>query len=330
MPKNAGDKLRLIHLVKIFEKYSDGEHTLSVSDLQKKLEERGISATRQTIYADIYDLQSLGYGVICQRGAMNRYYLSEREFNLAELKLMVDAVQSAKFIPGGDASRLIDKISSLTSVYRAGKLKRQIYLLDRAAVADRAIFDRIDDIHEAIADKALIKFRYFDRNEKKELIARHNGEFYTVSPVTLIWDDENYYLVAFDEKEGVIKHFRVDKIGDLSITDKKAPLHPEIEKLDLSSYSKQVFGMYGGRRELVTLECVNSLSGVMIDRFGKDVTFFRKDDRRFTLTVGVNISPNFYSWIAAFGDKIKITAPESVLDEFCKMLENILKGYCKE
>ena len=327
MPKNAGDKLRLIYMIEIFKKYSDEDHSFSVTDICEKLEELNVTATRQTIYKDIEDLRFLGYDIVQTRDGRYGYYLGKREFDLAELKLMVDAVQAANFISGSDSDKLINKIGSMTSVSRAGKLKRQVYSLDRSRKSMSGIFASIDGIHEAIAENVRIKFRYYDRNEKKELVARHNGEFYLVTPVTLIWDDENYYLVAFDVKEQCIKHFRVDKMGDLSLTSEKSDKNEAIDNLDLSEYNKQVFGMYGGRSELVTLECVNSLAGVIIDRFGEDVTFFQKDDSHFEITVRVKLSPNFYSWIMAFGTKIKITAPKYVTDEFCTLLETVRDSY---
>lgn len=327
MPKNAGDKLRLVYLIDIFKKYSDDEHSLSVSDLCEKLEEMNVRATRQTIYKDVEDLRFLGYDIVQTRDPRYGYYLGRREFDLAELKLMVDAVQAANFISGADSDKLINKLGSMTSVRRAGKLKRQVYSLDRTRKSSSRIFESIDAIHEAIAENVRIKFRYYDRNAKKELTARHSGEFYLVTPVTLIWDDENYYLVAFDVKEECIKHFRVDKIGDLMLTDEKSDKNEAIENLDLSEYNKQVFGMYGGKSELVTLRCANSLAGVIIDRFGENVTFFKNDADHFEITVRVKLSPNFYSWVMAFGTKMKITAPNYVAEEFCTLLETVRDSY---
>lgn len=327
MPKNAGDKLRLVYLIDIFKKYSDEEHSLSVSDIIGMLDELNVSATRQTIYKDIEDLRFLGYDIVQTREPRYGYCLCKREFDLAELKLMVDAVQAANFISGSDCDKLINKLGSMTSLSRAGKLKRQVYSLDRSGASRNGIFAAIDSIHEAIAQNVKIRFRYYDRNEKKELVARHDGEFYLVTPVALIWDDENYYLVAFDAKEQCIKHFRVDKTGDLSLTSEKSDKNDAIDNLDLSEYNKQVFGMYGGKSELVTLNCLNSLAGVIIDRFGENVTFFNKDDSHFEISVRVKLSPNFFSWIAAFGTKIKITAPLYVADQFCSSLENIRALY---
>lgn len=327
MPKNAGDKLRLFHLARFLEENTDPEHPVTIEQIRQMLARHGISASRQTLYADMDDLRLLGYDIICSRSTKNEYYLNSRTFDLAELKLMVDAVQSAKFIPGRSADRMIDKIGSLTSRYRAGKLKRQIYLPDRAESADKKIFQRIDLIHDATAQKVYIKFRYYDRDENKRMIARHNGELYTAAPAALLWDDENYYLIAFDKKEELIKHFRVDKIGQLAVTDEKYGRIKQIEELDLGSYSKRVFGMYRGKNALVKLICDNSLAGVIIDRFGEDITFFKEDGGRFSVNVNVNISPNFYSWAVAFGDKLIIASPEEVRKEFCALLDRIRSHY---
>lgn len=330
MPKSAGDKYRLCYLIDILEKNTDEEHPLSVNEICERLEALGAKATRQTLYKDVEDLRYLGYDVVLTRGKKYGYYLASRKFDLAELKLMVDAVQAARFIRGENIGMLIDKIGTLTSTYRAGKLKRQVYIRERSTPLDRSIYENIDVIHEAIASRVKIKYKYYDWTPEKQRVARHNGKYYLVTPVALIWDDENYYLVAHDGEEDRIKHFRVDKLGRVYLTNESAEVCDTVQRLDLDEYSSKVFGMYGGRDELVTLICDNSLAGVIIDKFGDQVTFFKEDDSHFSVSVRVMISPNFYSWVFMFLGKVTIKAPQAVADEFASRLESCAADYLKK
>ena len=327
MPKNSNDRARLICLAGVFEKYSDEEHPLTVGMLMNMLAESGISVTRQTLYKDFEELSLWGYPVKAVRGREYGYYLDKRTFELAELKLMVDAVQSARFIDREKCALLIDKLGSLTSVHRALRLKRQVYAVKKKDADIGRIYENIDMIHEAISLSRKIRYKYYDWSPEKRRVARHNGAYYVATPVALIWDDENYYLVAYDEGEKKIKHFRVDKLGRVYMLEEPASRNETIEKLDLALYSEQVFGMYSGRQELVTLVCHNSLAGVIVDKFGQDVTFFREGAEHFSISVRVMVSPNFFSWILMFGSKIKIKAPASVVNEFKSTLLTVAKEY---
>jgi len=329
MPKSSNDRQRLICLARIFEKYSDGEHPLSVADICSHLAREGISVTRQTVYKDVEELVLLGYDIVSVRGKKYGYYLRSRVFDLAELKLMVDAVQSAKFIDGASGQRLIDKLSSLTSVHRAGKLKRQVYVREKKTEGMEQIYENIDLIHESIAQKKMIRYKYYDWSPEKKRVARHGGRYYHVTPLALVWDDENYYLVAYDGDSDEIKHFRVDKLGKVYITEDNAQSNEKTKALDLAKYSEQVFGMYSGRSELVTLICENRLAGVIIDKFGEDVTFFKEDGEHFSVSVRVMISPNFYSWVLMFRDKIRIKAPAGIAKEYADMLIKVAGYYEK-
>ena len=330
MGKGGNDKFRLVYLIDIFEKSSDEEHPISIREISKKLDALGVSSSRQTLYKDIEDLKSIGYDIVCvKKEGRYGYYLSGRTFDLAELKLMVDAVQSARFITGVNNGALIDKIGTLTSTYRAGQLKRQVYVADRGGDYGREIYENIDRIHEAIYCKVRIRYKYYEWSADKVKVARHSGNYYTATPIALIWDSENYYLVAYDAEADNIKHFRVDKLGRVYLTNEKADENDKIACLDLAKYSSQVFGMYGGDSELVTLVCENSLAGVVIDKFGQQVTFFKEDEKRFSVRVRVMLSPNFFSWVFMFGGRIEIKSPDNVVKKYVDTLCDILERYTK-
>lgn len=331
MGKGINDKFRLVYLIELLERSSDEEHPLSIADISAHLDTLGVSSSRQTLYKDVEDLRAIGYDVInVKREGRYGYYLGKRTFDLAELKLMVDAVQSARFIEGGKNSTLIDKIGTLTSTYRAGKLKRQVYIADRSGDYSEEIYKNIDSIHEAIYSRVRIRYKYYEWSAEKTKVARHNGRYYKVTPIALIWDSENYYLVAYDAEADNVKHFRVDKLGKVQITDERADDNEKIANVDLTKYSSQVFGMYGGESELVTLVCENSLAGVVIDKFGEKVTFFKEDEGHFSVNVRVMISPNFFSWLFMFGDKIRIKEPRGVAESYVKILAKTLDIYGKK
>ncbi len=328
MPKNSNDKARLLCLLKIFERYSDSEHPLSVADIISRLLEQGIAVTRQTLYKDMEELSLWGYEVRAVRGKSYGYYLCNRLFTLPELKLLTDATQSARFIDQQSRKALIDKIASLASTHEALALKRQLYITGSALKRDMArIYRNIDIIYEAISGKRKIRYKYYDLTPDKTLVARHNGAYYEVTPYALVWDDENYYLVAYDEREGEFKHFRVDKLGDVYALESAALDLQGLNAPDLSKYAEQLFGMYNGESTLVRLVCHNSLAGVIADKFGQEVTFFKQDSEHFFVNVRVKISPNFFSWLMMFSDRIKIDSPEETKKQYKELLLKTAKIY---
>ena len=249
----------------------------------------------------------------------NGYALVSRELEMPECKLLVDAVQSSKFITRKKSSELIAKIESLVSRYQANKLDRQVYVANRVKTMNESIYYTVDDIHTAILENRKIRFRYFDRNMRKEKVLRHDGAYYTVSPWALTWDDENYYLVAFDSEANIIKHYRVDKITEISVTDEKREGEEVFSEFDMGVYSKSVFGMFSGKAEYVELLCHASLAGIMLDRFG-DLPFRICDGEHFIVTPKVVLSPQFYSWLFGFSDRVKLLSPENAVRGFKNQL----------
>lgn len=321
MAKSDNQKLKLFYLLEILKNQTDAEHAVTTPEIIDELARQGIKCERKTVYADIECLKAYGYDIVVTRG---RYYLDKREFELAELKLLVDAVQSSKFITVKKSQQLIRKLSGMVSKYDASELNRQVYVSGRVKTMNESIYYNVDKLHRAMNNNHEISFKYFDWNYKKEKKLRHEGKTYRVSPWALSWDDENYYLVSYDCEGDMIRHFRVDKM--IEITEKKEERSGKATFTDFDSaaYSKQTFGMFSGTPELVTLCCNKRFAGVMIDRFGNDITMLRSDEDNFELTVKVTVSPPFLSWVCQFGGDVKITAPESVKASLKELAENII------
>ena len=314
MAKSNEYKLKILYIIKFLMRETDAEHPMSTKTIIEKLQNVGIDAERKSIYDDIAALQRYGFAIEHTRELGGGYYLAERNFELPELKLLVDAVQSSKFVTKQKSSLLIKKLASLTNIHDADKLNRQVYVSSRIKTMNESIYYNVDMIHTAIIENVQITFKYFDWTPQKEKLYRHNGQTYRVSPWALCWDDENYYMLAYDAKAEMVKHFRVDKLSRISYTDFAREGAKCFKNFDLGQYSNQVFGMFRGELDSVTLKCHNRLAGVIIDRFGEDVSIFPKDDH-FLCSVNVMVSNNFFSWVMQFGKKMQIVSPEGVVDK---------------
>jgi len=328
MARSEKQKQKLYRLLEIMMRETDESHGLSINELIARLAQLDIKAERKSLYDDLLSLEELGYSVAKLPTRPPRYYLEDKIFELAELKMLVDAVQSSKFITASKSRDLISKLESFASIHQSMELSRQVYVEDRIKTANTASIYSVDAIHKAINEDKKLSFRYYSYDGEKKKVFRNGGAPYTVSPCGLIWNDENYYLVALDESAGLVKNFRVDKMQGAEVMNSARSDDPRVTKFNPADYSKRIFGMYGGREELVTLECRESLAGAMIDRFGSSVTFIRTD-YGFKFSVRLMISPNFYAWVLGFGEEIKITSPENVIREFSEKISGIFENYAK-
>ena len=328
MAKSSNQKLKLLYIMKFLLEETDEEHIMTTQQLIDRLAAVGIGAERKSIYENIEDLRQFGLDIEREKsGRASGYYVASRNFELPELKLLVDAVQSSKFITKKKSDKLIHKIESFASRYQAQKLQRQVFVSNRIKHENESIYYNVDKIHNAInADKKLT-FLYFDWTPEKKKQPRRDGLRYEVSPWALSWDDENYYMIGYDSDTGMIKHYRVDKMEAIEPSGAKREGREQFSSFDMAVYSKKVFGMFGGREETVTLRVKNELAGAVIDRFGSDVPMAPAKDGFFSVRAQVFVSPVFYSWIFAFGDGVQITAPESVRRGFSEMAEKICEGY---
>ena len=314
----AGDnqKLKMLYLVKIFSDQTDDTHGLTLQEIAARLEENGVNADRKTLYKDFGELEKYGLEILSEQdGRTVRYHLATRQFELPELKLLVDAVQGSKFITEKKSRQLIKKLESLVSVHEARQLHRQVLITGRIKAMNESIYYSVDMLHEAINLDRQIRFQYFRWNVRRQPELRHGGVWYQVSPWCLLWDDENYYLVAYDASDGKLKHYRVDKIVHLSVADVPREGKDAFQKLDPATYTRGVFGMFGGELTRVTLEGRADMVGPLIDRFGKDITITPQENDRFTASVDVAVSRHFVGWIIALGDGIRVTGPQALLDE---------------
>lgn len=328
MAERTSQKLKLLYLMKILLQKTDETHGITMPEIISELNAYGISAERKGLYNDIECLRTYGIEIAGYQEERAYYYkVVDRQFELAELKLLVDSVQSAKFITTKKSRELIEKITGLASKYEATQLNRQVYMAERIKTKNEGIYYNVDAIYNAIAENVKITFQYFQWNIKKQMELRHDGALYQVSPWALSWDDDNYYLIAYDEKEEKIKHFRVDKMLHIEMTEEKREGRSVFKKFDIAVYARKMFGMFDGEEEMVKILCHNSLAGVMIDRFGKDISLIPIDEEHFSVTVRVAVSRQFLSWVMALGEGAKIIGPDVVVEQVKTEVERLVKQY---
>lgn len=323
MAKTSGQKLKLLYLKDYLLKNSDENHPVTVQDMITYLQSYGISAERKSIYADIDALQEYGLDVQMVKSKSTGYFVADREFQLPEVKLLVDAVQSSRFITHSKTLALIGKIEALASVHEGKTLHRQVVVQNRVKSMNESVYYNVDLISEAINQGAKLRFKYFDYDRSKEKTYRHDGRMYKVSPEFLVWDDENYYLVACPDDTGDTRHYRVDKMSHISIAEEKAAR----PKNKPDEYTNTLFGMYHGDRRSVRLRFENALSGVVIDRFGKEIILAPDGDDHFTVHVEVSVSPQFMAWVFGLGSGVEILSPADVRDQMKERLTKMLSIY---
>ncbi len=325
MSKSMGSKAKLLYLARILIEETDENHPLSTVQLIERLSACGIDVERKTLYDDIETLESFGLDVQTVKSRANLYFVGSNNLELPELKLLVDAVSSSRFITEKKSAQLIEKLSKMTSSHNARSLRRQVFVSGRVKTPNEQIYYNIDAIHTAISKNRQISFKYFEWTIDKKQEFKRNGEEYIQSPLGLSLSDNNYYLITYSDKHNKILHFRVDKMSNISVTEAIA-LKPDFP-FDIAEYSNKTFNMFGGDDERVELLVHNSLIGVMIDRFGKDITTIKKDDEHFIAVLNISASPMFLGWLFSFGDKVKVLSPERVVDKIKTLSETVNKIY---
>ncbi len=328
MSKGTNQKFKLYRLAQIMLEKTDEDHYITMPEIMTELARYEITANRKSIYNDLRDLYELGIEVEGEPvGNKYHYHAISRLFELPELKLLVDAIQSSKFITERKTNELIGKLEKLISKHDKTKLQRQVFVSGRIKTMNESIYYTVDAIHDAISEDKKIKFQYFQWNIKKEMQLRHGGTYYHISPWGLLWDDENYYLVGYDSIEQKIKHYRVDKMLHIQISEEKREGKEHFTKLDMADYAKKSFGMFGGTEQTVKLLVKNYLAGVMIDRFGKDIMMVPYDEEHFTVNVRVHVSGHFLGWIISLGEGVKLVAPDEVVGQMKKEVERLMRQY---
>lgn len=329
MPKSEKQKAKLLYVLKMLMEQTDEKHCLSSQQLIEQLANYGIKAERKSIYDDISVLNDFGYEIMLSKTKQNGgYYLASRDFELPELKLLVETVQASRFITLKKSRELIAKIEKLASKSEAVQLQREVFVANRIKTDNESIYYNVDDIQRAIQNNRMISFQYLEWNLEKKLVPRREGFRYRVSPWALTCKDENYYLIAHDSAENKIKHFRVDKMGKIAVLEDKVREGSSLfEKFDIANYANKTFGMFGGREEIVTLEFENHLCGVVLDRFGKDISLRKTDEKHFRVRIKVAVSGQFYGWLTGLGRGAKIIAPSEVCVDYKEYIKNLYELY---
>ena len=301
---------------------TDENHGLTINEIKDELESYGIKSERKSLYDDIEILQSFGLDICTVRTTTVRYYIGNRDFQIPELKLLVDAIQSSKFITRKKSLELIEKLGRLVSENESSQLRREVYVTNRVKTVNEHIYYNVDKIHNAISENKKIGFQYFkwelDTTNGNKIVktARKNGEYYRVSPWALCWDDENYYLIAYDSEAEIIKHYRVDKMERIRLLKDERDGSELYKDFNPARYAKSVFSMFGGEECEVKLLVDNNFIGVIVDRFGSDLFIVKHDEHSFTVNVNVMLSPQFYAWVFGLGGGVRILAPERAIFEF--------------
>ena len=321
------NKMKTLYLMQSLLQRTEEKHMMSANELAAALQEYGLKAERKSIYADIEALQGYGLDIVQQKGSNPGYYVASRNFELPELKLLVDAVQSSKFITTKKSAELIKKLENMASKYEAQQLQRDVFIYNRPKTDNETIYYNVDQIHNALHSNAKISYQYAEWTTQKELQLKKNGALYLVSPWALTWDDENYYLIAYDEAADCIKHYRVDKMQNIVMLEEPRVGKEKFLDFDLAAFAKKTFGMYGGYDENVTLLCHNSLVGVMLDRFGQDVPIVPVDEKHFYAKPLVAVSQQFFGWVTGLGNMVQITGPDNVKEEYKAYLSKIIMNY---
>lgn len=327
MPGIVGNnKLKLLALADIFRRETDEAHPISLRGIIDRLDEMGIEVERKSVYSDIELLIRYGMGIERSgTGKTTGYYLAERNFELPELKLLADAVACSRFITQKKSEQLIEKLTRLGSRYEAGELRRNVIVYDRVKNGNEQIYYTVDAIRRAISEKRKLRFYYFDYDRRKNKIYHNGGAPTEISPYALCWREDNYYVVGYYPKRSVVTNFRVDKMERAQTLDEIQTEPPD--EFRLAEYTKKRFGMFSGEDTRMTLRVHNSLSGVIFDRFGHDITVNIDDDEHFIINQPVTVSPILFGWLFQFGDKIEIISPENVREQFLEQLGSVRKKY---
>jgi len=322
MPKSSGQKKKLLLIRDLLLERTDEKHSVQMSEIIKYLNQNDVEADSRSVRSDIELLENMGMDI----GRENGYSILSRDFELSELKLLIDCVQVSKFITEKKTRELIDKLSHLCSKYEAPELKRQVYS-NRIKTTNESVHINLSAIQEAIQHRESISFKYLQYTINKDMEFRHGGKVYTVNPIALIYSEDNYYLIAREDGGKADKHYRVDKMKNIEVQTVNTSHSRRGRDIDVSKYTTENFSMYGGETERVTIQFSNALAGVVIDRFGKDIQIRKADEGHFIITVSVAVSPQFYAWVFGLGEGAKILEPKSVYKEMRKMLKDAHEMY---
>ena len=314
------NKNRPLRIFKYLWEHTDESHPATTADIIEHLASLGITTTRKTIAEDVTELQESGFDIVCNRSRQNEYFIGSRYMEVAELKMLVDAVQAARFIYPKKSAELIGKVSALASPHQSIDLKRNLFVDGKVKTSNEAVYYSVDALHHAIQNSLAVTFQYIEYTADKKKVLKHNGQKYVLSPYDLVWCNDGYYVVGWSESHDKVVKFRVDRMVRMNISEK--PFRVKPKEYDIAVFCRQVFSMYDGELCKVELKCKNALMKTVIDRFGEDVETMSLENGYFKAVVEVSVSPTFYSWVFTFDGGIKILSPKKVRQAYIDRLKS--------
>lgn len=331
MEGEGKSKLKLLYLLDILEKESDDEHKLPMKDIIEELEKRGVKAERKSVSRDIKLLCDYGYDIVTYGENREGYFMASRKFSMPELRLLMDAVQSAKFISLKQSKALIKKLATLTSSFMTKKLRNQLYIDERIKTPNDFVYENVDMINEAINQNKKIAFKYYGYTLDKQFVANKGGKEYFRSPYSLAWYDDKYYMICGADNYNDLGHFRVDRMRHIRILEEDRRNFKEVSDykndFDIADYVNRVFNMFTGKEETVGIKFHKDLINVVVEKFGEEVYLRKLDEEHFEIRAAIKISEGFFSWVLQFGYKAEMLYPKEVREEMKKCIEGMYKLY---
>ena len=314
MPVEKGQRLKLLKIWEILRQETDEAHPMSSVELLKRLEDAGFKCDRRTLYADIQALNESGYKVNCVRRKTNEYFVEHREFSMAEIQILMDAVQAASFVTEEKTKLLVDKIAELAGSRKAEANKKNVVAFNTVKSHNEDVFGTVAIITQALEQGKKIEYRYFDYDTSKRRVFRKENKVYKVNPVATIFSDDKYYLLCYDDKHGNPSHYRIDRMAEVKVSSEDITPSKISELCAIQKHKRQLFGMFTGEECEVSFEADNSLIDTVLDKFGFDTRLSVCGENTFSFSAAVQLSPVFLGWCCSFGDRLKVTGPEKVME----------------
>lgn len=325
--REKSSKIRLFKIWDILRTETDEDNPMDTATLLRKLSQQGIECDRRTVYKDIQLLNDFGYEILHTRGVSNKYFVVDRNFDIPELRILLDAVQAASFITPKKTDVLVDKIAALAGSHRAELLKNNIMRFNITKHTNEAIYYSVNEIERAIIDGKKVSFFYFDYNAKGERVFRKDKRRYIVNPYTTVFSNDNYYLICYSDKYKNMTHYRIDRMDAVEVEQEDITSANCTDNFDITEHKKQVFGMFVGQEERVGIVIDNSLIDAVMDKFGEGVKLVDRGDGTAQLDISVQISPAFFAWCCSFGDKLTVVYPQKVVNQLSEYIDTLAKKY---
>lgn len=318
-------KIKLLKLMELLREETDEQNPMVAKDVCKRLEDKGVIVDRRVLTRDISVLNEFGYEIMSTMvGHEKAYYVIDRSFSVPELKILIDAVQAATFVTDRKTPELVEKIAALGGAHRAEILQENIVCFNTRKHSNEAIYYNVDRLESAIQNNKKVIFLYYDLDENGEKVYRRDGHHYVVEPIALVFNNDNYYLTCYSTKHKGTANYRVDRMTAVEMIDEAISKKTKTLRKEVGRYTEQIFKMYGGEPEKVTLEFDNELIGVIYDKFGEDTKIVRTGANTLVASVDVQVSPTFFGWLFQFGNRMKVISPDDVVERYREHIKSII------